>query len=183
MFDRSGMSKACEGPARGFGDCRVKPREAAQVELVDDQRLRRYALMSRLARRRFSRDRLRRVAAGVLTELEHRGVELERPVETPGVGIGQQFGRVKTQSPFRIVGALDAEAVKRAGSGAWRNAAEDAVGVTRHRRANNLSITVIDAQRHALGVGQDQRRFEAARRDEDSASGFWVAHSAGLMIS
>src|SRR5580700_3777034 len=118
MFDRSGMSKACEGPARGFGDCRVKPRETAQVELVDDQRLRRDALMSRLAGRRFSRDRLRRVAAAVLTELEHRGVELERPVETPGVGIGQQFGRVETKTPLRIVGTPRAKAVKRASADA-----------------------------------------------------------------
>src|SRR5580692_12424856 len=103
MFDRRRMREARERPARGFGDCRVKSRETAQVELVDDQRLRRYALMSRLARRRFSRDRLRRVAAGVLTELEHRGVELERPVETPGVRIGQQFGVIETKTPFRIV--------------------------------------------------------------------------------
>src|SRR5580700_5475529 len=108
MFDRSGMSKACEGPARGFGDCRVKPRETAQVELVDDQRLRRYALMSRLARRRFSRDRLRRVAAAVLAKRKHRRMEAERPVETPGVRIGQQFGVVETKASLRIIGALDA---------------------------------------------------------------------------
>ena len=71
----------------------------------------------------------------------------------------------------------------RAGADARRNAAQDAVSVTRHRRASNFAIAVVDAQRRALGVGQHQRRFEAARRDEDAASGFWVAHSAGLMIS
>ena len=90
---------------------------------------------------------------------------------------------VETESSLRIVGALDAEAVTRAGAEARRDAAQDAVGVARHRRASNLAIAVVDAQRRALGVGQHERRFEAARRDEDAASGFWVAHSAGLMIS
>ena len=54
MLNRRRMSEAREGPARGFGDRRVEPREAAQVELVDDQRLRRDALMSRLSRGRRS---------------------------------------------------------------------------------------------------------------------------------
>ena len=110
-------------------------------------------------------------------------MEAERPVETPGVRIGQQFGRIKAKSPLRIIGTLDAEAVMRAGAEARRDAAQDAVGVTRHRRANSLAIAVVDAQRRALGVGQHERRFEAARRDEDAASGFRIAHSVGLMIS
>ena len=78
MLDRSGMSEPREGPARGFGDRWVEPRKAAQVELVDDQRLGRDALMSRLSRGRLSGNRLRRVRAGVFAEREHRGMELER---------------------------------------------------------------------------------------------------------
>ena len=71
----------------------------------------------------------------------------------------------------------------RAGADAGRNAAQDAVSIARHRRASSFAIAVVDTQRRALGVGQHQRRFEAARRDEDAAGGFRVAHSAGLMIS
>ena len=104
-------------------------------------------------------------------------------VKPPGVRIGQQFGWVKTKSPLRIVGTLDAEAVSRASAQPGRDAAQNAIGVVRHRRADDLPIAIIDAQRRALGVGQHERRFEAARRDEDAASGFWVAHAAGLMIS
>ena len=88
VLNRRRMSEACEGPARGFGDRQVEPREAAQVELINDQRFRRDAFMSRLSRGGFSSNRLRNMRAGVLTELEHRGVELERAVEAPGVRIG-----------------------------------------------------------------------------------------------
>ena len=183
VLDRRWMSEPGEGPARGFGNRQVEPREAAQVELVDDQRLGRDALMSRLSRGRLSSNRLRRVRAGVLPKLEHRGMELERLVKPPGVRIGQQFGWVKTKSPLRIVGTLDAEAVSRARTQPGRDAAQNAIGVVRHWRADDLPIAIIDAQRRALGVGRHERRFEAARRDEDAASGFWVAHAAGLMIS
>ena len=82
MFNRGRMRESCESPARGFGDRRVEPRKAAQVEFVDDERLGRDALMSRLPRRRRSRNRLWRVRAGVLAEREHRRMDAERPVET-----------------------------------------------------------------------------------------------------
>ncbi len=184
MFDRRWMREARERPARGFGDRRVKPREAAQVELVDDQRLWRDALVSRLTCGRRSRDRLRRVRGRCprRTRTSKDGGWNGRS-KPPGVRIGQQFGRVEAEPPLRIIRTLDAEAVTRAGAEARRDAAQDAVGVTRHRRANNLAIAVVDAQRRALGVRQHERRFEAARRDEDAAGGFRVAHSAGLMIS
>ena len=70
MLDRRWMGEAREGPARSFRDRRVEPREPAQVELVDDQSIRRDALVPRLASGRRSSDRLRRVRAGVLAELE-----------------------------------------------------------------------------------------------------------------
>ncbi len=178
MRDRRGMRERREGSTLRLGDRRVKPREAAQVELVDDERLCSDALMSRLASRRRSCDRLRRVAARVLPKRKHRRVEAERPIETPSVRIGQQFGRIKTESPLRIVGALDAEAVARAGAEPRREATQHAVRVARHRRANDLPIAVIDAERRALGVGQHERRFEPARRDDDAPSRLWVVHSA-----
>src|ERR1700722_1366346 len=142
VFDRSGMSKACEGPPRGFGDRGAETREAAQVELVDDQRFWRDVLMSGLSRGRLSSNRLRRMRAGVLTELEHRGVELERPVEAPGVRIGEQFGRVERGSSLRIVRALDAEAVMRSSADAGRNPTQDAVSLTRHRRASSFAVAI-----------------------------------------
>ena len=179
MRDRRGMREPRKGSARGFGDRRVEAGKAAQVELVDDQRLGRDALVAGLAWGRRARDRFRRVGAGVLAEREHRGMEAERSVETPSVRIGEQFGRVEAASSLRFIGTLNAEAVARAGAEARRDAAQDAIGVARHRRANNLVIAVIDAKRRALGVGQHERRFEPARRDDDAACGLRVAHSIG----
>ena len=124
-------------------------------------------------------DRLGRVRPRVLAEREHRGMEAERPVEPPGVRIGEQFRRVEAASPLRLIRALDAEAVARACAEAGRNAAQDAVGVARHRRASNLAILLVHAERGALGVGQDERRFEPARRDDDAACGLQIGHSTG----
>ena len=44
MGDRSGMGEAREGSARGFGDGGIEAGKAAQVKLVDDERLGRDAL-------------------------------------------------------------------------------------------------------------------------------------------
>src|SRR5258707_14005854 len=88
MFNRSRMSEPREGAAGDFGDRRIEPREASQVELVDDERLGRDALMSRLTLGRRSGDRPRRVAAGVFAELEHGRMKAERTVKPPGVWVG-----------------------------------------------------------------------------------------------
>ena len=179
MRDRGGMREPREGSARGLGDRWIEAGEPAQVELVDDERLGRDALVARLPRRRRPGDRLGHVWPRVLAECEHRGMEAERPVEPPGVGIGEQFRRVEAASPLRLIRALDAEAVARAGAEAGRNAAQDAVGVALHRRASNLAVPLIDAQRGALRVGENERRFEPARRDDDAACGLQIGHSAG----
>ena len=55
MRDRRGMREPGEGSARGFGDGRVEAGKAAQVELVNDERFGRDALVARLARGRRAR--------------------------------------------------------------------------------------------------------------------------------
>ena len=150
MRDRSGMREAGEGSARGFGDGGVEAGKAAQVELVDDERLGRDALVAGLARGRRPGDRLGRMWPRVLAEREHRGMEAEGLVETPGVRIGEQFGRVEAASALRIIRPLDAEAVAGAQAKAGRDAAQDAVGVALHRRAGDLAIPLVDAERRAL---------------------------------
>ncbi len=179
MRDRGGMRESGEGSARSFGDRWVESGKAAQVELVDDERLGRDALSARLSGWRRSRDRLGHVRRRVLAEGEHRRMETERTVETPGVRIRQQFRRVEAASPLRLIRALDAEAIARAGAEARRKAAQDAVGVALHRSASNLAVTVIDAERGALGIGENERRFESARGDDDAAGGLRIGHSAG----
>ena len=165
MRDRRGMGEPGEGCARSLGDRRVEAGEAAQVELVDDKRLRRDAPAAGLARRRRAGDRLRRERPAVVAELEHRGMEAERPVEAPGVRIGQQFGGVEAGAARWIVWAIDAKAVARARPEAGREPAQDAVRVTGHRRAKDLAIAVVEAQRRAFGVGQDERGLEPLRAE------------------
>ena len=107
-------------------------------------------------------------------------MEAERPVEPPGVGIGQQLGGVEAGAARRVVRSIDAKAVARARPEAGRKAAQDAVRVAGHRRAKDLAVAVVEAQRRALGVGQDERRFEAFRRNDDAEARRKLAHSAGL---
>ena len=106
-------------------------------------------------------------------------MEPEWPVEPEGVGVGEQFGRVETCASRRIVGSLDAKAVPRPGAEPGGDAAKDAAPVARHRDAENLVIAVVEAQRCALGVGENERRFEAALGDRNSESGARLAHGAG----
>ena len=133
--------------------------------------------MSRLSRGGLASNRLWRMRSGVLAELEHRRMKLERAVKPPSIRIGQQFGGVKTESPLGIIGTLDAEAVARASAEPRREAAQHPVGITRHGLAMDLVVAVIDAQQRGLGVGQHERRFEAARSDGDAASGLRIVHS------
>jgi hypothetical protein len=113
-------------------------------------------------------------------KLEHRRVQAERPVELARrrdrpAAWRRRSGRL---APDRR--ALDAKAVARARPEAGRKAAQDAVRVAGHRRAKDLAVAVVDAQRRALGVGEDERRFEAFRRNDDAEARRKLAHSAGL---
>ena len=180
MRHRRRVGEPGEGPALSLGDRRVEPGEAAQVELVDDERLGSDALEPRFARRRRAGDGLRRERPAVVAEREHRRVQAERPVEPPGVRIGQQLGGVEAGAARRIVRSLDPKAVARARPEAGRKAAQDAVRVAGHRRAKDLAVAVVEAQRRALGVGEDERRFEAFRRNDDAEARRKLAHSAGL---
>ena len=114
--DRGGMGEAGESSAHSFGNCRIEAGEAAQVELVDDERLGRDPFVTRLAGGRRAGDRLGRVRAAVFAEGEHRGVETERPVEGVGVWVGEQLGGVEAMAPRRIERPLNAKAVVRAGA-------------------------------------------------------------------
>ena len=183
MRDRCGMRESREGCARAFRDRRVEARKAAQVELIDDERLRRDALAARLALGRRARDGLRREGTAVVAEREHRRMEAKRPVEAPGVRVGQQFGGVEAGPARRVIRSLDAEAVARACPEAGRKAAQDAARVTGHRRAKNLAVAVVQAEGRALGVRQVERGFEASRRYDDAESGLRAAHSAGLAMA
>ena len=179
MRDRRGMGEPGEGCARSLGDRRVEAGEAAQVELVDDKRVRRDAPEAGLARRRRAGDRLRRERPAVVAELEHRRMQAERPVEPPGVRIGQQFGGVEAGAARRVVWAIDAKAVACARPEAGREPAQDAVSVTGHGRAKDLAIAVVEAQRRAFGVGQDECSLEPLRANGDAEARWNVAHSAG----
>src|SRR6185437_11413375 len=113
-------------------------------------RLRCDPLMSRLARRGLSSNRLRNMRPGVLAELEQRRMELKRAVEPPSVRIGQQLRGIKTEPSLWIIGTLDAEAVARASVETGREAAQHTVSIARHRRAMNFAIAVVDTQRCVL---------------------------------
>ena len=176
--DRSRISQSREGSARAFGDCRVQARKAAQVELVDDEQIRRDTLAARLACGRRARDGFRRVGAAVVAEREHRGMQAERPVEGPGVGVGKQFGRVEASPATRVEGALDAETVARARAEAGCMAAKDASRVARHRGPEDFAVAVVKAERYALGVGQVERRLEAAGRHNDAEPRLCAIHQA-----
>ena len=180
MRDRRRMGEPGERPSLSLGDRRVEAGKATQVELVDDERFRRDALESRLARRRRPGDGLWRKRPAVVAELEHRRVEAERPVEPPGVRIGQELRGVEAGAARRVVRPGDAKAVTRARPEAGREAAQDAVRVAGHRRAKNLAIAVVEAQRRALGVGQDERRSEPFRRNGDAKARRKPAHSEAL---
>ena len=166
MRDRCGMRQSGEGRARAFGDRRIEARKAAQVELVDDERLRRDALAARLALGRRARDGLRRKGTAVVAEREHRRMKAKRPVEAPGVRVGQQFGGVEARAARRIIRSLDAEAVARARPEAGRKPAQDAVRVAGHRRAKNLAIALVQAEGRARrrSAGRARLRGLAPKR-------------------
>ena len=176
--DRSRISQSGEGSARAFRDRRVQPRKAAQIELIYDERIRRHALAARLACRRRARDGFRRVGAAIVAESEHRGMQAQRPVEGPGVRVGKQFGRVEAGPATRIEGALDPETVARACAEARRKTAKDAAPVARHRSLEDFAVAVVEAERHAFGVGQVERRLEAAGRNNDAESRLCAIHQA-----
>ena len=178
MRDRGGMGQSGEGSARAFGDRGIEAREAAQVELVDDERFGSDPLAAGLARRRRAGDGLRRMGAAVLAEGEHRGMQTERAVEAPCIGVGEQLGGVEAPPARRIVSTLDAKAVARARAKSGREAAKDAARVAGHRGAENLAFAVVKTERGALGVRQDERRLEPVRRDRDAKDRLRSAHSA-----
>ncbi len=176
MVDRSRMRQSGESSARAVRDRRVQARKAAQVEFVYDERFRRHPPTPRLAGRRRAGDGLGRIRAAVDAERKHRGAKAERPVERPGVGVGQQFGGVEASASPRIVGTLDTEAIARAGPKTRGNAAKDARRVARHRRPEDLLLAVVKAERRAFGIGQVQRGLEAVRRNGDAQTGDRLFH-------
>ena len=103
MRDRRRVGEPGEGPARSFRDRRVEAGKAAQVELVDDERL--GATRLNPGSPAGGAPAIAFGANGPLSSpnCEHRGVKAERPVEPPGVGIGQQFGGVEAGAARRIV--------------------------------------------------------------------------------
>ena len=102
MGDRSGVREPGEGSAQLFRNGSIEPRKAPQIELIDDERLRGEALSPGFAGRRRAGDRLRRMWTAVLAEGEHRGMQPERPVERPGIRVGQQLGRVEALTAGRV---------------------------------------------------------------------------------
>src|SRR5208337_4681094 len=146
--------------ARAFGDSRVQPRKAAQIELVDNEGIRSDALVSRLARRRRARDGFRRIGAAVFAELKHRGAQPEWPIERPRVGVSQQFGRIESSPALWIVWALDAEPIARASPEARRNAAEDAARAAGHGGPEDSAVAVLRQSDAPSALG----RLSAASR-------------------
>ena len=184
MRDRGGMGEAGERPAQRLGDRRIEPGEAAQVELVDDERLGRDPLAARLARGRRAGDRLGREGAAVLAEGEHRGVEAERPVEGVGVGVGEQLRGVEAMAARRIERPLDAKSVARPGADPGRDAAEDRRRAPRVSATRDVSRSPSNRQStDALGVRQVERRLEPARRRRATPSARrFPAHAAARAI-
>src|SRR5690606_28756730 len=83
--------------------------------------------------------------------------------ERLGVGVEQQLVRVEAVAGARLVGAVDAVAVERAGPNVGQVAVPDLVGMLRQRHAVGLALAgrVEQAQLDTAGMGREQGEVDA----------------------
>ena len=174
MLDHRRMGEAGEGSARLRRKILAQMGQAAQVDLVNDRVRPRDAQTPRLARRRRERDRLGRVGAAVLAEGEHRMMELERPIESEGVGVGEQLRRIEAVAAQRLERPFGAQAIASAGADAGERSAMDSVVAARQAQTLDLRLArrVVEAEIDRRGVRRINRDLRAFSGEGDAERRF-----------
>src|SRR6185437_4806135 len=187
MLDRRRVREPREGAAQCGWNVGMVLREPAYVQLVDD-------LAVETDRRPVRRDGFRRTDSALRHRggavrrvesvgIEHRRVELERPVDLARERIDEQLRWIEAMAARRVPRAVRAQPVARAGSDAPDMAVEYVAAALRQADARGFSLTLgveqaeLDGVRvrrphgdiDASGVRNDAERLWRAPCDEEPA--------------
>src|SRR5262245_13389591 len=161
------------GAADGLGYVGVEPREAFQMDFVDDRLVQLPAerLVALPVETIVHDDRLRhvRAAVGVLTlqivAAERVGEDRRRPVDLAGDGaciwIDEQLGRVAPMALRRIPGTVNAVSIALPSSDAANVAMPAVSGLLGQIHTRLVSLVVEQAELHTLGDLREDREVGA----------------------